>query len=71
MRPGGELRLATDDPGYLDWMLQRTTVHTAFDWVARTPRDWRERSADWPPTRYEEKALAAGRRPFFLRFQRR
>ena len=26
------------------------------------PDDWRSRPADWPPTRYEAKALAAGRR---------
>jgi tRNA (guanine-N7-)-methyltransferase len=28
------------------------------------------RPDDWPPTRYEEKALAAGRRPVYLRFTR-
>ena len=68
---GAELRLATDDPDYLDWMLERATAHPAFEWQARRPADWRERPADWPPTRYEQKALAAGRRPWFLRFRRR
>ena len=66
-----ELRLATDDPGYLDWMLQQTTTHPDFAWLARRPADWRERPPDWPPTRYEEKAVAAGRTPAFLRFSRR
>jgi tRNA (guanine-N7-)-methyltransferase len=66
-----ELRLATDDRDYLLWMLERLTAHRAFEWLARRPGDWRERPADWPPTRYEEKALAAGRTPIFLRFRRR
>ncbi len=71
MTDGAELRLATDDPGYFSSMLERVTGHPAFDWLARRPADWRERPPDWPPTRYEEKALAAGREPAFLRARRR
>jgi tRNA (guanine-N7-)-methyltransferase len=71
MQPGAELRLATDDPGYLVWMLELCTAHPDFLWAARSPVDWRERAADWPATRYEEKARAAGRVPVFLRFIRR
>ncbi len=70
MPPGAELRLATDDRDYLAWMLEHTTAHPAFTWLARTAADWRERPADWPPTRYEQKALAADRIPAFLRFAR-
>lgn len=68
--PGGELRLATDDPGYQAWMLTRLTAHPGFRWLARGPRDWRVRPLDWPPTRYEAKAISAGRRPTFFRFER-
>lgn len=71
MKPGAELRLATDDRDYLLWMLDHVTAHPGFVWLARRPADWRERPADWPPTRYEQKALAAGRTPAFLRFLRR
>lgn len=71
MQPGAELRLATDDRDYLVWMLEHTTAHQDFAWLARRPADWRERPADWPATRYEEKARAAGRLPAFLRFVRR
>jgi tRNA (guanine-N7-)-methyltransferase len=71
MQPGAELRLATDDPGYLAWMLEHLTAHPDFVWTARRPVDWRERPADWPATRYEEKARAAGRTPAFMRFIRR
>jgi tRNA (guanine-N7-)-methyltransferase len=70
MKDGAELRLATDDLGYLEWMLAVGTVHRDFAWLAEGPADWRERPADWPPTRYEAKAIAAGRRPYFLRLRR-
>ena len=46
--------------------------------AARTSSGWRVARrtgacapGDWPPTRYEEKALKAGRRPAYLRFRRR
>jgi len=71
MADGGELRLATDDRDYLAWMLEHATAHRDFEWLARRPGDWRTRPADWPETRYEQKAIAAGRKPSFLRFRRR
>jgi tRNA (guanine-N7-)-methyltransferase len=71
MTDGAELRLATDDVAYLDWMLARVPVHPAFAWLADGPADWRVRPADWPETRYEAKALAAGRKPYLLRLRRR
>jgi tRNA (guanine-N7-)-methyltransferase len=71
MTDAAELRLATDDPSYLAWMLEHTIAHPAFAWTARGPADWRERPDDWPATRYEQKARNAGRSPAFLRFVRR
>lgn len=65
-----ELRLATDDPLYLGWMLECLGRHPDFHWLAEGPRDWRQRPADWPETRYEKKALAAGRQPAYLRWRR-
>jgi tRNA (guanine-N7-)-methyltransferase len=70
MADNAELRVATDDCDYLCWILERVIAHSAFEWLARRPADWRERPADWPPTRYEEKARAAGRTPAFLRIRR-
>jgi tRNA (guanine-N7-)-methyltransferase len=67
----GELRIATDHAGYLAWILEHAGRHPDFEWLARRPADWRCRPADWPATRYETKALAAGRAPVFLRFRRR
>jgi len=71
MTDDAELRIATDDAGYLSWILEHITAHPAFEWLARRPADWRGRPPDWPPTRYEAKARAAGRQPAFLRIRRR
>jgi len=71
MKDGAELRLATDDVGYLRAMLERVPVHPDFEWLARGPADWLQRPPDWPATRYEAKAVAAGRIPHFLRCSRR
>jgi tRNA (guanine-N7-)-methyltransferase len=67
---GAELRLATDDPGYLRWMLVEMTDHPDFSWTARRPADWRGRPADSPKTRYEDKGLA-GHPPAFMTWRRR
>jgi tRNA (guanine-N7-)-methyltransferase len=69
MVPGAELRLATDDPSYLPWMVEHACRHPAFEWLAERPADWRQRPADWPATRYEQKEIAG--RPIFLRLRRR
>jgi tRNA (guanine-N7-)-methyltransferase len=71
MADRAELRVATDDEDYRRWILAELLDHGAFTWLARRPADWRERPADWPATRYEQKARAAGRAPVFLRFERR
>ena len=70
IRPGGALRLATDDPDYARWMLAAVLAEPRFVWTARRPDDWREPPADWVPTRYEAKARQAGRRPVFLGLRR-
>ena len=69
MLPGAELRLATDDPSYLPWMVEHAGEHPAFEWLGDGPGGSRERPADWPATRYEKKKLAGT--PIFLRLRRR
>jgi tRNA (guanine-N7-)-methyltransferase len=69
MKPGGEFRFASDDRGYVEWTLERCLLHPDFEWTAKRGDDWRIRSADWPATRYEQKALHGV--PAFLRFRRR
>jgi tRNA (guanine-N7-)-methyltransferase len=64
LAPGGELRLATDDMNYARAMLLALAGCPELVWQA-------ERPADWPATRYEQKALAAGRSCTYLRYRRR
>jgi tRNA (guanine-N7-)-methyltransferase len=70
MRAGGVLRMATDIGHYACSILRAVNGCSSFRWLARGPRDWRQRPADWPQTRYEGKAVAAGRRCYYLEFQR-
>jgi tRNA (guanine-N7-)-methyltransferase len=70
LRPGGELRIATDIMDYARWTLEHLALHPAFRWTAEHAADWRNRPDDWPATRYEQKALKQGRHPVYLRFIR-
>ncbi|HJZ42466.1 MAG TPA: tRNA (guanine(46)-N(7))-methyltransferase TrmB [Hyphomicrobiaceae bacterium] len=70
MRPGAELRIATDIGDYARWILEATLRQGSFAWTAQGPADWRERGPDWPPTRYEQKAVRDGRRCTYFRFRR-
>jgi tRNA (guanine-N7-)-methyltransferase len=70
MRPGGELRIATDIADYARSILLAVCQQQSFRWTAAGAGDWRERGNDWPPTRYEHKALLEGRRCTYFRFQR-
>jgi tRNA (guanine-N7-)-methyltransferase len=69
MRPGAELRFASDDAGYLAWSLERLMAHPAFVWTAERAADWNSRPNGWPQTRYEAKALHGP--PAYLLFLRR
>jgi tRNA (guanine-N7-)-methyltransferase len=71
MRPGADLRLATDDGGYLRWLLRELLDHPAFEWTARCAADWRRRPADGVETRYERKNRSGGHGPVYLGFRRR
>jgi tRNA (guanine-N7-)-methyltransferase len=70
MKSGGELRIATDIGDYASTMLEAFMSEARFAWQARSPEDWRVRPTDWPETRYEAKAAAAGRRRYYFRFLR-
>lgn len=71
LKPGGELRIATDHPIYLDWTLMVMQRHAdAFEWLAERPADFLEPSGGWIETRYGAKARREGRRPYYLRYRR-
>ncbi|WP_293548924.1 tRNA (guanosine(46)-N7)-methyltransferase TrmB [Parvibaculum sp.] len=73
LKPGGELRFASDIPEYVAWTLKRVAEHNAlgksrFVWKNKDLSECRDRPEDWPQTRYEQKALREGREPAYLRF---
>jgi len=69
MKAGAELRIASDDAGYVEWTLERAMAHPAFAWTAERAADWKTRPPGWPKTRYEAKALHGP--PAYLLFVRR
>ena len=69
LKPSGEFRLATDVPDYAVWTLAHATARNDLRFVAEEPGDWLSRPADWPETRYGQKAKAAGRGIVYLRFR--
>jgi tRNA (guanine-N7-)-methyltransferase len=71
MKPGAELRLASDSSDYMAWSLRNMFLHGGFEWLACRPSDWREPPPDWTQTRYEAKALRQGRRPIYFRLVRK
>ncbi|MCC2112846.1 MAG: tRNA (guanosine(46)-N7)-methyltransferase TrmB [Hyphomicrobiales bacterium] len=71
MKPGAELRFATDSADYAAWTLAAIGRHDGFSWPAECADDWRLPWPDWCGTRYEEKALRADAKPVYLTFLRR
>lgn len=70
MKPGAELRVASDHIGYVRWTIEQLLRHPSFEWTAQTPDDWRVPPEDWIQTRYEQKALEQGDFCTYLRFVR-
>jgi tRNA (guanine-N7-)-methyltransferase len=66
MRPGAELRFASDIDDYIGWVLARVLRSSRFRWTAARADDWRRPYEGWPGTRYEAKAVREGRVPSYL-----
>ena len=52
-------------------MLAALATHSAFTGPEGDPNDFAGRPEDWPPTRYEAKALRRGVSCLYFVFQRR
>ena len=70
LKPGAEFRLGTDDPTYCRWSMMVMNQRRDFVWQAGTARDFLERPADWPETRYERKARRQGHEVWYFRYVR-
>lgn len=67
LKPGGEVRFATDWANYAAWTLEHVVRDVRFAWIAERAEDWR---TPWPghvTTRYEAKKLGDCA-PIWLRF---
>ena len=67
LKPGALWRIASDDPPYQAWVADVLAAQSLFD----VPPPAITRPEGWPPTRYEAKAVAAGRRPLYWTATRR
>ena len=70
LKPGAEFRLGTDDPTYCRWSMMVMDQRRDFAWQAQQARDFLERPADWPETRYERKARRKGHEVWYFRYTR-
>lgn len=69
VKPGAEVRFATDWANYASWALEHFTRDPRFAWLSQRAEDWRN---PWPghvTTRYEAKKLGDCA-PIWLRFVR-
>ncbi len=66
LKPDAEWRVASDDPTYQAWVAEVMAAQDSFDSLAPATT----RPEGWPPTRYEAKAIRAGRVPVYWTFIR-
>jgi tRNA (guanine-N7-)-methyltransferase len=70
LTPDGALYLATDHADLAAWYVDTVAAHTAFILEPASGEDSHIKPADWPATRYETKALGAGRQPVYYHVRR-
>ena len=70
LKPGAELRFATDIDDYAAYALARVARSPDFVWTAERQADWLTPWEGWRSTRYEAKALREGRRGAYFTFRR-
>ncbi len=70
MKPGAELRFATDVRSYADWAITQISCHGGYEWTATRADDWRIPPQDHVTTRYESKRLG-DIDPVWLQFRRK
>lgn len=69
LAPGGVFRFASDVPDYVEWTKSVVASHRALT-PARPEAREHQPYEGWTGTRYEAKAVAAGRRPAYLAFRK-
>ncbi|MDD3370260.1 MAG: tRNA (guanosine(46)-N7)-methyltransferase TrmB [Alphaproteobacteria bacterium] len=67
LKRGGLLRVASDHSTLIEWMHGCLQGHAGF----ACAHEGHEPPADWVSTRYQQKAVEAGRQPFFMDYKRK
>ena len=68
LKPGAELVIATDHADYLEWILNIFSDQAFFTRQTDDRQSIYQRPDFWISTKYEQKALAEGRKPAYLFF---
>lgn len=66
VRPGGEVRFASDIVSYVDWTRAHVAAHPSFAVADDRADPW----PHWPGTRYEAKAIREGGTPRYITLRR-
>jgi tRNA (guanine-N7-)-methyltransferase len=70
LKPGGVFKTATDHPLYQEWVFEQFGAQSLFDPIHETP--WQRPSeAVWPRTRYEQKAIDAGKKIAYFTYEKK
>lgn len=69
LKPGADVRFATDWANYAAWTFELFMHNPRFQWTAERAADWRTPWEGHTPTRYEQKRLGDCA-PIWLRFIR-
>ncbi len=69
LKPGAEVRFATDWANYAAWTLEHFAKSASFAWKAECAADWRQAWPQHVVTRYEQKRLGDCA-PIWLQFSR-
>ncbi|MGL4729337.1 MAG: tRNA (guanine(46)-N(7))-methyltransferase TrmB [Bosea sp. (in: a-proteobacteria)] len=70
LKPGGAFRFASDIDDYVGWTLARLGRSTELQWTDECAADWHTPHEGWVRTRYEAKAILAGRKPGYIMARR-
>jgi tRNA (guanine-N7-)-methyltransferase len=70
LKPGGTVCFASDIADYAAWTLEHFARAPHFVWTAERAADWKNPWPGFVSTRYEAKAMRAGRVPTYLVFAR-
>ena len=70
LKKGGQLFIATDHEEYQYWILEIMSNRSDFRWICSGCNDFKSKPYEYPETKYEKKAILAGRRPVYLNFEK-